>query len=70
MTLEDLAEAARAYIKDKGYDGGRYQSDWLDIVRETIAELHIELAQGPVVFGNAPLRDDTPTVATGGADGR
>lgn len=66
MTLDDLADAARAYIKSKGYDGGRYQSDWLDIVREAMAELHIELAQGPVVFGNAPLRDDTPTEAMGG----
>lgn len=69
MTLDDLADAARAYIKAKGYDGGRYQSDWLDIVREAIAELHIELANGPVVFGNAPLHDDTPIKPTGTGGG-
>ncbi|RVP13129.1 hypothetical protein CN085_19650 [Sinorhizobium meliloti] len=55
MTLEQAADAVRAYIKEKGYDGGRYSSEWLDIVDEAMAELRSELASGPVVFGNPPL---------------
>ncbi|NTF54895.1 hypothetical protein G6L12_08305 [Agrobacterium rhizogenes] len=54
MTLEEAADSVRAYIREKGYEGGRYQSEWLDIVDEAIAELRLELAQGPVVFGRAP----------------
>ncbi|MGN7750584.1 hypothetical protein [Sinorhizobium sp. 22678] len=55
MTLEQAADAVRAYIKEKGYEGGRYRSEWLDIVDEAMAELRSELASGPVVFGNPPL---------------
>lgn len=54
MTLEEAAGSVRAYIREKGYEGGRYQSEWLDIVDEAIAELRLELSQGPVVFGRAP----------------
>ena len=69
MTLNDLAEAARTYIKTKGYDGGRYQSEWLDIVDEAIAELRIELANGPVVFGKPPLWPDGTPISTIGENG-
>lgn len=58
MTLEEAANAVRAYIKEKGYEGGRYRSEWLDIVDDAIAELRIELATGPVVFGKPPLWSD------------
>ncbi|QGJ74706.1 hypothetical protein [Sinorhizobium meliloti] len=54
MTLEEAADAVRAYIQAKGYDGGRYRSEWLDIVDDAIAELRLELANGPVVFGKPP----------------
>lgn len=54
MTLEQAADAVREYIKEKGFDGGRYQSEWLDIVDDAVAELRTELANGPVVFGRAP----------------
>ncbi|APG91129.1 hypothetical protein [Sinorhizobium americanum] len=55
MTLEDAADAVRAYIKEKGYEGGRYRSEWLDIVDEAVTEIRVELANGPVVFGKAPV---------------
>ena len=55
MTLENAADAVRDYIREKGFDGGRYQSTWLDIVDEAIAELRTELANGPVVCGKAPV---------------
>lgn len=58
MTLEQAADAVREYIKMKGFEGGRYQSDWLDIVDLAITELRTELAHGPVVFGNEPKWSD------------
>jgi len=51
MTLDHVTAAIRAYIKETGWDGGRYQSTWADIVDATLTELRTELLQGPAPVG-------------------
>jgi hypothetical protein len=51
--LSEIVEAVRRYIASKETDGGRYDSEWLDLVDDTLADIRAELAStAPAATGN------------------